>query len=88
MSGADGAEPPTNSDSRTPRNSKGWDGKLRVGQRAVLANPEAVSDAEHSDDDAPPVEQIEADEGMWRVLSLTRTLFIQMLIGGFGRQIY
>lgn len=41
----------------------GWDGKLRVGPRAVITNPEALSDPEYSDDDAPPVEQISADEG-------------------------
>jgi len=41
----------------------GWDGKLRVGKQAVLANPEALSDPEYSDEDAPPVEQIGADEG-------------------------
>ena len=45
------------------RDSKGWDGKLRV-DRAVITNPEAVEDPDYSDEDAPPVEQIEADEGM------------------------
>lgn len=45
------------------RDSKGWDGKLRV-DRAVITNPEAVEDPGYSDEDAPPVEQIEADEGM------------------------
>ncbi|MBE7180665.1 MAG: hypothetical protein INR71_05545 [Terriglobus roseus] len=46
-----------------PRDSKGWDGKLRVEKRPVIANPEALSDPDYSDEDAPPVEQIEADEG-------------------------
>ena len=46
-----------------PRDSKGWDGKLRVERRAVLTNPEAISDPEYSDEDAPPVELIDADEG-------------------------
>ena len=46
-----------------PRDSKGWDGKLRVDKKAVLANPEALSDPDYSDEDAPPVEQIDADEG-------------------------
>ena len=46
-----------------PRDRKGWDGKLRVERRAVVANPGALSDPEHSDEDAPPVEQINADEG-------------------------
>ena len=48
-----------------PRDSKGWDGKLRVDKKAVLANPEALSDPDYSDGDAPPVEQIDADEGRW-----------------------
>ncbi|MDI1490380.1 MAG: protein phosphatase regulatory subunit Sds22 [Ramalina farinacea] len=36
-----------------PRDSKGWDGKLRVDKKAVLANPEALSDPDYSDEDAP-----------------------------------
>ena len=48
---------------QSPRDSKGWDGKLRLEKRPVIANPGALSDPEHSDEDAPPVEQIEADEG-------------------------
>lgn len=44
-------------------NSHGWDGKLRIEKRAILTNPEVLSDSEHSDEDAPPVEQIAADEG-------------------------
>jgi protein phosphatase 1 regulatory subunit 7 len=44
-------------------NESGWDGKLRIEKKAVLANPEALSDPEYSDEDAPPVEQIAADEG-------------------------
>lgn len=47
----------------TPRDSKGWDGKLRVERRAVVTNAEILSDPEYSDEDAPPVEQIDADEG-------------------------
>lgn len=46
------------------KDSKGWDGKLRVGQHAEITNPEALEDPEHSDPEAPPVEEIEADEGM------------------------
>jgi len=42
----------------------GWDGKLRVNRQATLVNPEALSDPEYSDEDAPKVEEIEADEGM------------------------
>ena len=47
----------------TPVNSKGWDGKLRVERKAVVTNAEVLSDPEYSDEDAPPVEQISADEG-------------------------
>ena len=43
----------------------GWDGKLRLdkNKQAVLANPEALEDSDYSDGDAPPVQQIDADEG-------------------------
>lgn len=67
-------EPPTetkghkhSSSSSSLQNAKGWDGKLRVEKKAVLLNPEVLdghhSDAEESDDDAVPVDQIDADEG-------------------------
>ena len=46
-----------------PRDSKGWDGKLRVGKRAEITNAEILSDPEYSDEDAPPVEKIDADDG-------------------------
>ena len=52
----------SNSSPMTSKKS-GWDGKLRVQKTAVLANPEALSDPEYSDEDAPPVEEIKADEG-------------------------
>lgn len=52
------------SKSSTSQGKSGWDGKLRVTKQATLANPEALSDAEYSDEDAPPVEQIEADEDL------------------------
>lgn len=45
------------------QDSKGWDGKLRVDRKAVITNAEILSDPEYSDEDAPPVEQIVADEG-------------------------
>ncbi|KIX07373.1 uncharacterized protein Z518_02026 [Rhinocladiella mackenziei CBS 650.93] len=46
-------------------NSSGWDGKLRMPPRsAVITNPDVLSDPEYSDPDAPPVEQIEADEDL------------------------
>ncbi len=52
-----------NPKSTTPKSKSGWDGKLRVNKQAVLANPEALDDPEYSDEDAPPPEQIDADEG-------------------------
>ncbi|KAL8785022.1 MAG: hypothetical protein Q9213_003615 [Squamulea squamosa] len=42
----------------------GWDGKLRVGKRAEVVNAEILSDPDYSDEDAPPVEQIQADEDL------------------------
>ena len=47
------------------RNSKGWDGKLRVPKSAFVTNPEALSDPEYSDDsNVLQGELIGADEGM------------------------
>ncbi|OAA63731.1 protein phosphatase pp1 regulatory subunit [Niveomyces insectorum RCEF 264] len=49
------------------RSSKGWDGKLRLPVRkaVVLANPEALSDPEYSDDDnVVPGELIAPDENL------------------------
>jgi len=60
------AEPEVNGGSSkpsTPQSKSGWDGKLRVNKQATLANPEALDDPDYSDEDAPPVDQIEADEG-------------------------
>ena len=57
---ADPTPPPNGS---TLQDSKGWDGKLRVDRRAVITNAEILSDPEYSDEEAPPVEQIVADEG-------------------------
>jgi protein phosphatase 1 regulatory subunit 7 len=53
--------------SSKPRDSHGWDGKLRiVPKQAVLANPEALTDPDYSDPEnvSVPVEQIEADEDL------------------------
>jgi protein phosphatase 1 regulatory subunit 7 len=51
--------------SHTLTDSKGWDGKLRMPPKtAILTNPEALSDPDYSDPDAPEVEQIEADEDL------------------------
>lgn len=57
-------QPSSNETNGTPRDSKGWDGKLRVDKRAIITNPEALSDPDYSDEDAPPVQQIEADEDL------------------------
>ena len=32
-------------------------------RKAIITNPEALSDPEYSDEDAPPVDEIAADEG-------------------------
>ncbi|KAI9820111.1 MAG: hypothetical protein M1832_003818 [Thelocarpon impressellum] len=61
---ASGSNGPANNGTSSPRDSKGWDGKLRVERKAVLANPEALSDPEYSDADAPPVDVIAADGGL------------------------
>ena len=46
------------------RDSKGWDGKLRIPKSTLLSNPEALSDPEYSDDDnVVPGEELAADEG-------------------------
>ena len=64
-----GTPPPSNGEAaeevhHTPKDSKGWDGKLRVEKKTVLANPEAISDAEYSDDEnVLPGETVAADEG-------------------------
>ncbi len=57
------ADPTSPTNGSTLQDSKGWDGKLRVDRRAVITNAEILSDPEYSDEDAPPVEQIVADEG-------------------------
>lgn len=46
------------------RDSKGWDGKLRIPKSTLLQNPEALSDPEYSDDEnVLPGEEVAADEG-------------------------
>ncbi|KAF2203526.1 L domain-like protein [Delitschia confertaspora ATCC 74209] len=47
-----------------PRDSKGWDGKLRIDRKATLANVDGHSDAEESEDEGPPPEQLAADEDL------------------------
>ncbi|CRK33249.1 hypothetical protein BN1723_003932 [Verticillium longisporum] len=45
------------------RNSKGWDGKLRVEPTATLANPEILeSEPESDDENVLPGEELPADE--------------------------
>jgi protein phosphatase 1 regulatory subunit 7 len=52
---------------RPPKDSKGWDGKLRVDRKPVLENPEAISDPEYSDDEhVLSGEEISADEGSFQ----------------------
>ncbi|KAJ5121878.1 hypothetical protein N7448_003010 [Penicillium atrosanguineum] len=47
------------------KNKEGWDGKLRVDpKQAVITNPEALEDSDYSDPEAPPVEEIDADEDL------------------------
>jgi protein phosphatase 1 regulatory subunit 7 len=47
------------------QDSTGFDGKLRVRpNQVILTNPEALSDPDWSDENAPSTEQIEADEDL------------------------
>jgi protein phosphatase 1 regulatory subunit 7 len=50
---------------KSARSSSGWDGKLRTEKKLELANPEALSDPEYSDEEnVMPGEEIDADEGL------------------------
>ena len=55
------------------KNKEGWDGKLRMEPKAVITNPEALGDSDYSDPEAPPVEEIDADEG--KVLAVMHARF-------------
>ena len=44
-------------------NGNGWDGKLRVEKRAVLSEPEGLSDPEDPEEETISSEQIVVDEG-------------------------
>jgi protein phosphatase 1 regulatory subunit 7 len=55
---------PTENGHQGITNSSGWDGKLRMPPKATITNPEALEDSDYSDPDAPPPEQIEADEDL------------------------
>ncbi|KAL2868822.1 uncharacterized protein BJX67DRAFT_371168 [Aspergillus lucknowensis] len=57
---------PSRTQNHTMKDSKGWDGKLRVEPKATITNPEALEDPDYSDSDALPVEEINADEGELR----------------------
>lgn len=51
--------------SHSLRDSKGWDGKLRIDRNALIQNPEALSDPEYSDtENVLPGQEISADQGM------------------------
>lgn len=50
-----------------PRDSKGWDGKLRLDKSVLVdgpPDPGAESDPEVSEDEGPPPEQLAADEDL------------------------
>jgi protein phosphatase 1 regulatory subunit 7 len=52
-----------------PRDSNGWDGKLRIDKLSMTDEPrdphaQVVSDPEVSDDEGPPPEQLPADEDL------------------------
>jgi len=56
-------------DDHKPRDSKGWDGKLRLDKMKLADEPrdphaEVVSDPEVSEDEGPPPEQLPADEDL------------------------
>lgn len=55
------------------KNKEGWDGKLRMEPRAVITNPEALEDSDYSDPEAPPVDEIDADEGTSRGTKISWT---------------
>lgn len=66
------------------RDSKGWDGKLRIPKSALMANPEALSDPEYSDDsNVLHGEEIRADE---RKISRAET--IHVLWGSVGADVH
>ncbi|KAL9610608.1 MAG: hypothetical protein Q9167_004710 [Letrouitia subvulpina] len=45
------------------KDSNGWDGKMRIEKKAIVTSDEPLSESDHSDDDPPPIDQIDADEG-------------------------
>ncbi|KAI1360759.1 hypothetical protein F5Y08DRAFT_39080 [Xylaria arbuscula] len=52
-------------DGHSLRDSKGWDGKLRIDRSASIQNPETLSDPEYSDtENVLPGEEISADQDL------------------------
>ena len=76
----EGAKIESGTNGTAPRNAHGWDGKLRIDKKATLTNPEALSDPEYSDEEAPLPEVIEADEGMFEGLVYGRDVFTERQI--------
>jgi protein phosphatase 1 regulatory subunit 7 len=66
---------------QSPKDSKGWDGKLRVDRKPVLANPEAISDPEYSDDEhVVQGEEIAADEGIFHQCPSLSEVYTKLLL--------
>lgn len=64
---ANGHDQDKDQDDHKPRDSKGWDGKLRLDKMTLGDEPrdphaQVVSDPEDSEDEGPPPEQLAADE--------------------------
>ncbi|KAF2875230.1 hypothetical protein BDV95DRAFT_564617 [Massariosphaeria phaeospora] len=62
-----GDAPEHNPSDDKPRDSKGWDGKLRLNRKSLGNNPPeagAESEPEVSEDEGPPPEQLPADEDL------------------------
>jgi hypothetical protein len=60
-----GAQDSTTEENSTQDNTALEVTSLNSEKQAVLANPEALENSDYEDDDAPPVDQIAADEGAW-----------------------
>ncbi|KAL9044707.1 MAG: hypothetical protein Q9214_002176, partial [Letrouitia sp. 1 TL-2023] len=44
------------------KDSNGWDGKMRIEKKVAVTDDEPLSEYDRSDDDSPPIDQIDADE--------------------------
>ncbi|KAJ6129920.1 protein phosphatase PP1 regulatory subunit Sds22 [Penicillium capsulatum] len=76
------------------KNKEGWDGKMRVEPKAVVTNPEALEDSDYSDPEAPPVEEIDADEGgllmrvaLLRISTLSIVAYLRSQLCGWNDSI-